>query len=163
MATWPSGGPGSALAGGTEGAPAYRICIRTQKKAERNSQWYHQTPFLREKRFQAANRSWTKRQLPGRRNFFNRSIRSKPKPQLLFALTMRWAPRFRIIFVRTPSSSCGLSNIPTKTNNAEQGTSRAHMWAHFRAWEVGPRPYAGRIRPPFRLQSCLYWPGDGRG
>jgi hypothetical protein len=41
------------------------------------------------------------------------------------------------------------------------------MWAHFRAWEVGPRPYAGRIRPPdhppFRLQSCLYWPGDGRG
>jgi hypothetical protein len=76
--------------------------------------------------------------------------------------------RFRIVFVRRPSSSCGLSYIPTKTNNAEQATSRAHMWAHmiwahFRAWEVGPRPYAGRIRPPFRLQSCLYWPGDGRG
>jgi hypothetical protein len=75
--------------------------------------------------------------------------------------------RFRIVFVRRPSSSCGLSYIPTKANNAEKGTSRAHMWAHMGPfqglWEVGPRPYAGRIRPPFRLQSCLYWPGDGRG
>jgi hypothetical protein len=33
---------------------------------------------------------------PGRRNFFRRSIRSKPKPWLLFALAMR----FRIVFVR---------------------------------------------------------------
>jgi hypothetical protein len=47
------------------------------------------------------------------------------------------AMRFRIVFVRRPSSSCGLSYIPTKTNNAEKVTSRAHMWAHFRAWEAG--------------------------
>jgi hypothetical protein len=31
---------------------------------------------------------------------------------------------------RRPSSSCGLIYIPTKTNNAEKATSRAHMWAH---------------------------------
>jgi hypothetical protein len=52
-----------------EGAPTYRISIRTQKKAERNSQW-HQTPLLTEKRFQAANRSWTKRQLQAVVTFF---------------------------------------------------------------------------------------------
>jgi hypothetical protein len=75
--------------------------------------------------------------------------------------------RFRIVFVRRPSSSCGLSYIPTKTNNAEQGTSRAHMWACGPisgpgSWDRG-HTRAGRIRPPFPLQSCLYWPGDGRG
>jgi hypothetical protein len=42
-------------------------------------------------------------------------------------------------FVRRSSSSFGLSYTPTKTNNAEHGTSRAHMWAHFRAWEVWDR------------------------
>jgi hypothetical protein len=56
--------------GGTEGAPTYQICIRTQKKAERNSHWHHQTPLLTEKRFQAANRSWTKRQLQAVVTFF---------------------------------------------------------------------------------------------
>jgi hypothetical protein len=145
--------------GGTDGAPTYRICIRTQKKAERTSQWHHQTPLLTEKRFQDANRSWTKRQLQAVVFFFIGRFVQTPGCELLFALTMR----FRIVFVRRPSSSCGLSYIPTKTNNAEQGTSRAHMWANFRAWEMGPRPYAGRIRPPFRLQSCLYWPGGGCG
>jgi hypothetical protein len=44
-----------------------------------------------------------------------------------------------------------------------QGRICGPIWAHFSAWEVEPRPYAGRIRPPLRLQSCLYWPGDGRG
>jgi hypothetical protein len=48
--------------GAYEDAPTYRICIR-KKKAERNSQWHHQTPLLTEKWLQAANMSWTKRQL----------------------------------------------------------------------------------------------------
>jgi hypothetical protein len=51
------------------------------KKAERNSQWHHQTPLLTEKRFQAANskQELDQEETPGRRNFFYRSVRSKPK------------------------------------------------------------------------------------
>jgi hypothetical protein len=61
---------------GHRSAPTYRIYIRTQKKAEKNSQWHHQTPLLTEKRFQAANRSWTKRQLQAVVTFFRRSADS---------------------------------------------------------------------------------------
>jgi hypothetical protein len=43
--------------------PLLQFASARKKKAERNSQWHHQTPLLTEKRFQAANRSWTKRQL----------------------------------------------------------------------------------------------------
>jgi hypothetical protein len=58
--------------GGIEGAPTHPEFASTKKKAERNSQWHHQTPLLTEKRFQAANKSWTKKEAtPGRRNFFH--------------------------------------------------------------------------------------------
>jgi hypothetical protein len=94
---------------------------REQKEAERNSQWHHQTPDAPPYREVTPGRlqELDQEATPGRRNLFHRPIRSKPKLQLLFALTMR----FRIVFVRRPSSSCGLSYIPTKTNNAEKGTS----------------------------------------
>jgi hypothetical protein len=62
-----------------EGAPTDRICIHKDKKAERNSQWHHQTPLLTETRIQAANMSWTKRQLQAVVTFFHRPIRSRPK------------------------------------------------------------------------------------
>ena len=67
----------------------------------------------------------------------------------------QWAMRFRIVFVvRMHGSSFGLSycHIPTKTNNAEQGTFRfrAHLWAHFRAWKVGHRLYIRHTRYEIR-------------
>jgi hypothetical protein len=64
------------------GAPRRTEFASARKKKQKetaNSQWHHNTPLLTEKRFQAANRSWTKRQLQAVVIFFRRSIRSKPK------------------------------------------------------------------------------------
>jgi hypothetical protein len=78
LAIWQLGLPevtGSAL-GAQRARQRTEFASARKKKTERNSQWHHQTPLLTEKRLQAANRSWIKRQLQAVviRNFFYRSI-----------------------------------------------------------------------------------------
>jgi hypothetical protein len=48
--------------------------------------------------------------------------------------------RFRIVFVRKPSSSDGLSYIPAHTATAESG-KEGHLGPFQGPWEVGQRPY----------------------
>jgi hypothetical protein len=48
--------------------------------------------------------------------------------------------RFRIVFVRTPNSSCGLSYIPAHTATAERG-KKGHLGPFQGPWEVGQQPH----------------------
>jgi hypothetical protein len=65
LTTWQLGLPEIlAVPWGHRGRPNVpNLHPHAKKNTERNSQWHHQTHLFTEKRFQAANRSWAKRQL----------------------------------------------------------------------------------------------------
>jgi hypothetical protein len=74
-----------------------------------------------------------------RHNFFRRSIRSKPKLQLLFALAMR----FRFFVVRNPNSSGGLSYIPARSSPnkvVRSGHLTPYLLAHIPTGESTKAP-----------------------
>jgi hypothetical protein len=75
---------------GTEGAPTYRICIRTQKKSRKKQPVVPpDAPPYREA-ISGRKQELDQEATPGRRNFFYMSIRSKPK-QALAAVRLGYA------------------------------------------------------------------------
>jgi hypothetical protein len=65
------------------------------------------------------------------------------------------AMRFRIVFVRTPNSSCGLSYIPEHTATAERG-KKGYLGPFQGPWEVGQQPHEVESEQrSFRLQSSV--------
>jgi hypothetical protein len=101
-----------------------------KKQAERSSQWHH--PSLQRSDFRPRTGAGPRGNSTGRRFFLLLAGRFVQNPSR--SCCSHWhcgaIPNYFVLhnFVRRPSSSCGLSYIPTNTHTAEQGTSRAHIY-----------------------------------